>query len=132
MNILSSERCLSAQGRIRAILAGLVKTLLGQLFDPLGAYEKAWIDRLLNEVNAGRMTSDEAQQVMSAEWIAAHGPTRRLAAWRGGGRNESHAAATLTAAKRRRRMPAEIRGWFTRFDTADLRDAKVLLKERTD
>jgi hypothetical protein len=80
MNILSSEGCLSAQGRIRAILAGLVKTLLGQLFDPLGAYEKAWIDRLLNEVNAGRMTSDEAQQVMSAEWIAAHRPTRRLAA----------------------------------------------------
>ena len=112
MNIVSSERCLSAQGRITGILAGLVKTLPGQPREPLGAYEKARIDRFLNEVNAGRMTSDEAQQAIGAEWIAAYGPTRRLAAWAAPD-NESHAAAPLTAAKGTRRMPAEIRSWFT-------------------
>ena len=85
MNIVSSERCLSAQGRITGILAGLVKTLPGQPREPLGAYEKARIDRFLNEVNAGRMTSDEAQQAIGAEWIAAYG-TDPAAGSLGGGR----------------------------------------------
>jgi hypothetical protein len=60
--------------------AGLVKTRLAQLHEPrLGAYEKARIDRFRNEVNAGRITLEEAQHAIGAEWIAAYGPTRRLA-----------------------------------------------------
>ena len=70
-------------GRVTAILAGLVKTLPGQLREPLGAYEKARIDRFLNEVNAGQVTFDKAQHAIGAEWITAYVPTGRLAAWRG-------------------------------------------------
>jgi hypothetical protein len=48
--------------------ADLVKARLAQLREPqLGAYEKARIDRFLNEVNTGRMTFEEAQQARSCE-----------------------------------------------------------------
>ena len=56
---------------------------LANCASPLGAYEKARIYRFLNEVNPGRMTFDEAQHAIGGECIAAYGPTRRLAAWRG-------------------------------------------------
>ena len=60
--------------------ASLIKTRLAQLHEPrLGAYEKARIDRFRNEVDAGRMTLEEAQHAIGAEWIAAYGPIRRLA-----------------------------------------------------
>jgi hypothetical protein len=55
--------------------AALVKARLAQLREPqLGAYEKARIDRYLNEVNAGRMTFEQAQHAIGSEWIAAYGP----------------------------------------------------------
>jgi hypothetical protein len=66
---------------LRARLADLVEVRAGcRLREPLGAYEKARINRFVNEVNAGRMTPDDAQQAIAAAWIAEHGP-RRQPAW---------------------------------------------------
>ena len=48
----------------------------GRLREPLGAYEKARINRFQNEIHAGRMTSDDAQQAIAAAWIAEYGPRR--------------------------------------------------------
>ena len=60
--------------RIRARLAGLLEIRPNcRLRRPLGAYEKARINRFLNEVNAGRMTPDDAQQAIAAAWIAEYG-----------------------------------------------------------
>jgi hypothetical protein len=62
--------------RARDEKAALVKARLAQLRETqLGAYEKTRIDRFLNEVNAGRMTFEEAQQGIAREWIAAYEPT---------------------------------------------------------
>ena len=61
--------------RARDEKAALVKARLAQLRETqLGAYEKARIDRFLNEVNAGRMTFEQAQHAIGSEWIAAYGP----------------------------------------------------------
>jgi hypothetical protein len=61
--------------RARDEKAALVKARLAQLRETqLGAYEKTRIDRFLNEVNAGRMTFEEAQQGIAREWIAAYEP----------------------------------------------------------
>lgn len=58
--------------------ASLAKARLAQIGEPqLGAYEKARIDRFLNELNAGRMTFEQAQQAIGSEWIAAYGPISR-------------------------------------------------------
>jgi hypothetical protein len=55
--------------------ADLVKARLAQLREPqLGAYEKARVDRFLNEVNTGRMTFEQAQHAIGSEWIAAYRP----------------------------------------------------------
>jgi hypothetical protein len=63
--------------RLRARLADLLEVRPGRrLCEPL-AYEKARINRFLNEVNAGRMTPDDAQQAIAAAWIAEYGPSRR-------------------------------------------------------
>jgi hypothetical protein len=43
----------------------------------LGAYEKVRIERILNEVNTGRMTLDDAQQAIGTAWKAAYGPQRQ-------------------------------------------------------
>jgi hypothetical protein len=43
----------------------------------LGAYEKVRIERILNEVNSGTMTLDDAQQAIGTAWKAAYGPARR-------------------------------------------------------
>ena len=65
--------CVSYKARDKK--AGLVKARLAQLREPqLGAYEKARIARFLNEVNTGRMTFEQAQHAIGAEWIAAYGP----------------------------------------------------------
>jgi len=65
--------CVSYKARDKK--AGLVKARLAQLREPqLGAYEKARIDRFLNEVNTGRMTFEQAQHAIGSEWIAAYGP----------------------------------------------------------
>ena len=66
--------------KLRARLADVVEVRAGRrLCGPL-AYEKARINRFLNEVNAGRMTPDDAQQAIAAAWIADYGP-RRQPAW---------------------------------------------------
>jgi hypothetical protein len=68
--------------RLRARLADLLEVRAGRkLHEPLGAYEKARINRVLNEVNAGRMTPDDAQQAIAAAWIAEYGP-RGFPLWR--------------------------------------------------
>lgn len=55
--------------------ARLIKARFADLHKPqLGAYEKARIERYLNEVNAGRMTCEEAQHAIATEWIAAYQP----------------------------------------------------------
>ena len=41
----------------------------------LGEYEKARVERYLNEIRVGRMTYEEAQHAIASEWIAAYGPT---------------------------------------------------------
>jgi hypothetical protein len=65
--------CVSYKARDKK--AALVKARLAQLREPqLGAYEKARIARFLNEVNTGRMTFEQAQHAIGAEWIAAYGP----------------------------------------------------------
>jgi len=65
--------CVSGEARFER--ANLSKARLAQLHRPqLGAYEKARIDRYLNEVNAGRMTFEEAQHAIANEWIAAYRP----------------------------------------------------------
>lgn len=62
----------------RARLADLLKVRPDRRFrEPLGAYENARISRFLNEVHAGRMTPDDAQQAIAAAWIAEYGPRRR-------------------------------------------------------
>jgi len=64
--------------RLRARLTDLLQVRSGgRLREPLGAYEKTRINRFLNEVNAGRMTPDDAQQAIAAAWIAEYGPSRR-------------------------------------------------------
>jgi hypothetical protein len=61
--------------RARDEKAALVKARLAQLRETqLGAYEKARIDRFLNEVNAGRMTFEQAQHAIATEWIAVYQP----------------------------------------------------------
>ena len=51
------------------------KSPLAQLHEPqLGAYEKARVDRFLNEVNTRRMTFEQAQHAIGSEWIAAYRP----------------------------------------------------------
>jgi len=68
--------------RLGARLADLLEDRPGRrLPEPLGAYEKARINRFLNEVNAGRMTPGDAQQAIAAAWIAKYGP-RRFPLWR--------------------------------------------------
>jgi len=68
--------------RLGARLADLLQDGPGRrLPEPLGAYEKARINRFLNEVNAGRMTPDDAQQAIAVAWIAEYGP-RRFPLWR--------------------------------------------------
>jgi hypothetical protein len=47
----------------------------GQL--PLGAYEKARVERYLKEVNGSRMTFEQAQQAIAREWIATYEPIVR-------------------------------------------------------
>jgi len=68
--------------RLGARLANLLEDRPGRrLPEPLGAYEKVRINRLLNEVNARRMAPDDAQQAIAAAWIAEYGP-RRFPLWR--------------------------------------------------
>jgi hypothetical protein len=43
----------------------------------LGAYEKARVERYLNEIRVGRMTYAEAQDAIASGWIAAYGPMVR-------------------------------------------------------
>ena len=85
MNIMPSISLLAAGGGVIAILAALLWYVLGQarlelarlahLHEPqLGAYEKARIERYLNEVHAGRMTFEQAQHAIATEWIAAYQP----------------------------------------------------------
>jgi hypothetical protein len=72
----------SYASRLKASAADLLEVLSGfQLRKPLGAYEKARINRFLNEVNAGRMTPGDAQQAIAAAWITEYGPNRQPA-WR--------------------------------------------------
>lgn len=55
--------------------ARLAKVRLAHLHQPqLGAYEKARVERYLNEIRVGRMTYAEAQHAIASEWIAAYGP----------------------------------------------------------
>ena len=55
--------------------AVLVKARLAQLRESqLGAYEKARVNRYLNDLNAGRLTPEEAQRGIAAEWIATYRP----------------------------------------------------------
>jgi hypothetical protein len=62
-------------GQARLELARLAKARLAHLHEPqLGAYEKARIERYLNEVHAGRMTFEQAQHAIATEWIAAYQP----------------------------------------------------------
>jgi hypothetical protein len=100
MNAMASIFILAAGATVIALLAALLsyvsdkarekkarlaKARLAQLREPqLGAYEKARIDRFLNEVNTGRMTLEQAQQGIGSEWIAAYGPTVRNRARMGG------------------------------------------------
>jgi len=42
----------------------------------LGAYEKARVERYLNEVDAGRMTFGQAQHAIAIAWIATYHPMR--------------------------------------------------------
>jgi len=68
--------------RLRARLADLLEVRPSRRSrEPLGANEKARINRFLNEVHAGRMTPDDAQQAIAAAWIAEYGP-RRFPLWR--------------------------------------------------
>lgn len=68
--------------KLRTRLADLLEVRPGgRLCEPLGAYEKARITRFLNEVHAGRMTLDDAQQAIAAAWIREYGPNRQLP-WR--------------------------------------------------
>jgi hypothetical protein len=73
----------SEQARLE--LARLAKARLAHMHEPqLGAYEKARIERYLNEVNAGRMTFEQAQQAIATEWIAAYWPMLHSGARTGG------------------------------------------------
>jgi hypothetical protein len=55
--------------------AALVKVHFAQLRESkLGACEKARVNRYLNDLNAGRLTPEEAQRGIAAEWIAAYRP----------------------------------------------------------
>jgi hypothetical protein len=68
--------------RLTARLADLLEIRSrGRLREPLAAYEKARINRLLNEVKVGRMAPDDAQRTLAAAWIAEYGP-RRYPLWR--------------------------------------------------
>jgi len=68
--------------RLRTRLAVLLEVRSGgRPRESLGAYEKARINRFLNEINAGRMTPNDAQQAIAAAWIAEYGP-RRFPLWR--------------------------------------------------
>jgi hypothetical protein len=61
--------------RAHLVQARLAKARLAHLHQPqLGAYEKARVERYLNEVHAGRMTCEEAQLAIASEWIAAYQP----------------------------------------------------------
>jgi hypothetical protein len=56
----------------------LVKARLAHLNQPrFGGYEKARVERYLNEIHAGRMTCEEAQHAIATEWIAAYRPIMR-------------------------------------------------------
>jgi hypothetical protein len=67
--------------RLRTRLADLLEVRPGgRSREPLEAYEKARINRFLNEVHAGRMTPDDAQQAIAAAWITEYRP-RRQPAW---------------------------------------------------
>jgi hypothetical protein len=90
MNIMPSISILAAGGGVIGIpaallwyvswqarlkLARLAKARLAHLHEPqLGAYEKARIERYLNEVRAGQMTFEQAQHAIATEWIAAYQP----------------------------------------------------------
>ncbi len=90
MNVMPSISILAAEGGVIAILAALLwyvswqarlerarlaKARLAHLHEPqLGAYEKARIERYLDEVHAGRMTFEQAQRAIATEWIAAYQP----------------------------------------------------------
>jgi hypothetical protein len=64
--------------RLRARLVDLLNVRPGgRSRKRFGDYEKARINRFLNEVNAGRMTPDDAQQAIAAAWIAEYGPSRQ-------------------------------------------------------
>lgn len=64
-----------ASRRARLAQARLAKVRLAHPHQPqLGAYEKARVERYLNEIRAGRMTCEEAQSALAAEWIAAYQP----------------------------------------------------------
>ena len=60
-------------GLLRAQITDSLKIRPGGL----GAFEKARIERILNEVNSGRMTLDDAQQAIGTAWKAAYGPPRQ-------------------------------------------------------
>jgi len=62
---------------LRARLSDLLKIRPGRAPASLGAYEKVRIERILNKVNTGRMTLDDAQQAIGTAWKAAYGPARR-------------------------------------------------------
>jgi hypothetical protein len=71
--ILAAGWYVSRQARLE--LARLAKARLARLHEPQpGAYEKARVDRYLNEVRAGRMTFEQAQHAIATEWIAAYQP----------------------------------------------------------
>ena len=62
-------------GQARLDHARLLKVRLAHPHEPqLGAYEKARIERYLNEIHAGRMTFEQAQHAIATEWIAAYQP----------------------------------------------------------
>ena len=62
---------------LRVRLTDLLKNRSGRIPESLGAYEKVRIERILNEVNTGRMTLDDAQQAIGTAWKAAYGPPRQ-------------------------------------------------------
>ena len=66
------------RGRISDILDSVLRVAPRQMNEPLGDYEKARIGDFMNDVNAGRITFEEAQQAIRAAWIASYRPSSRF------------------------------------------------------
>ena len=70
------------RGRISDIFARVLRAAPGQMNEPLYDYEKARIGDFMNDVNAGRITFEEAQQAIEAAWIASYRPSSLFQIWR--------------------------------------------------